>query len=370
MRISSKITISKKLLFVLVAVVLMFGAGAVAYAVSTAPTSFPDVPPDYWAYNSIMKMTAQGVVQGYANGNFGPEDFVTRAQNVTFIDRAQQVCTQCHNATTGLTGKEAPWSTSLHGTGLVFVEDGGNKSCAGCHSGGAFSAMVAAGQQPNQVTAGDPNPTRQDCRACHQIHETYTSADWGLETTAAVPLYALPGNTYDGGKGNLCAVCHEPRTAFPAAVNGQVVVSSHFGPHHGPESALLLGIGGADAPAGTPYFHYTTVADTCVACHMGSTSSHTFLPDVSRCQTCHPGATSFDIDGVQTKVQGMLADLKAALTTAGLLDADGNIVAGTYPEKQAAALWNYSYITDDKSSGVHNPPYTEAVLQAALDAMK
>ena len=347
--------------------ILAIGAGATAYAVTT---SFSDVPTDYWAYNSITKMAAQGVIQGHTDGNFGPDEFVTRAQTATFLDRSQQVCTQCHNATTLITGKQAAWSTSLHGTGLVFIEDGSTTGCTGCHSGGGFSAMVAAGQNPTQVTAGDPNPTRQDCRACHQIHATYTQADWGLETTAPVALYAAPGNTFDGGQGNLCAVCHEPRTAFPAAVDGQVTVSAHFGPHHGPESALLLGIGAADAPAGTPHFHYSTVANTCVHCHMGDTANHTFLPDVSRCQTCHPGATSFDIDGVQTKVQGMLADLKTALTTAGLLDANGNIVAGKYPEKQAAALWNYSYIKDDKSSGVHNPPYSEAVLQASLDLMK
>ncbi len=73
--------------------------------------------------------------------------------------------------------------------------------------------MIAAGLSPNSVDAGDPNPTRQDCRACHQIHTSYTAADWALETTARVPLYAFENVTYNGGKGNLCANCHQPRRA-------------------------------------------------------------------------------------------------------------------------------------------------------------
>ena len=90
--------------------------------------------------------------------------------------------------------------------------EGPNKSCAGCHSGGGFSDRIAAGLQPNQVTVGDPNPTPQDCRACHQIHNTYTGVDWALETTAAVSLYdARTNKTFAGGEGNLCASCHQPR---------------------------------------------------------------------------------------------------------------------------------------------------------------
>jgi len=365
--------ISKKLLLFLVAVVLVLGAGATAYAVSTAPTSFPDVPPDYWAYDSIMKMTAQGVVQGHADGTFGPDEFVTRAQNVTFIDRAQQVCTQCHNAGTELTGREQAWETSLHGSGEIFIEDGEEAGCAGCHSGAGFSAMIAAGQTPGTNTAESPNPTRQDCRACHQIHETYTASDWGLETTAPVALYApaIVGSTYNGGEGNLCAVCHQPRRTFPAATDGKVAVTARFGPHHAPQAAMLLGIAGAGATAGSPFIHYTAVADTCVGCHMGEDASHTFAPRLEACVTCHPAAEDFDVDGTQTEVTGMLDDLQAALTAAGLLDAEGQIVAGTYPEAQAAALWNWLYVgREDKSLGVHNPPYAKALLQAGLDAMK
>jgi hypothetical protein len=86
----------------------------------------------------------------------------------------------------------------MHGSGDSYVR-GTSSSCAGCHSGGGFSERVAAGLAANEVENGDPNPTRQDCRACHQIHTTGTGADWALETTDAVPFYAFEGSTYDGG---------------------------------------------------------------------------------------------------------------------------------------------------------------------------
>jgi hypothetical protein len=282
-------------------------------------------------------------------------------------------CTVCHNDTTLITGKETAWSTSVHGTGTAYLR-GTSADCAGCHSGGGFSAMVAAGLTPDKVTDGDPNPTRQDCRACHNIHTTYTADDWSLETTAPVTLFAFEGVTFDGGKGNLCANCHQPRGTMAAAdANGMVSVdSTHWGPHHGPQSAMLLGIGGAGDVAGTPSPHSMAVADTCVTCHLYN-NNHSFDPNVAVCQQCHGADTAnFDINGVQTQVDGLLADLKAALVAKGMLtEADDSPVVGEYPEAQAAALWNYIYVShEDKSKGVHNPDYTIALLQAGIDALK
>jgi len=99
-------------------------------------------------------------------------------------------CTQCHNDTTLITGKKTAWSESRHGMGEAYLR-GTSASCAGCHSGGGFSARIAAGLNPDEVEEGDPNPTRQDCRACHQIHTTFTNDDFALETTDPVDLFAI-----------------------------------------------------------------------------------------------------------------------------------------------------------------------------------
>ncbi len=283
---------------------------------------------------------------------------------------ADLTCTKCHNDTSLITGKLTEWETSKHGTGTAYLR-GTSKDCAGCHSGAGFSAKVAAGLTFDKVTAGDPNPTRQDCRACHQIHTTYTETDFALETTAPVTLVAS-GKTFDMGKGNLCANCHQPRTAFPAAVDGMVdVASTHWGPHHGPESAILMGTGGA-LVEGTPAAHYTAVKDGCVTCHMGADANHTFLPAVANCVACHADAKNFDVNGVQTAVKAKADAVKKLLVAKNMLTAaDGLAVVGKYPEAQAAALWNYiTVVNEDASFGVHNAAYINALLDQALAALK
>jgi hypothetical protein len=277
-------------------------------------------------------------------------------------------CTDCHNDTTLISGPAANWSQSLHGSGTVFIAEGTNPACTACHSGNGFSAMVAAGVTFDKMKTADPNPTPQDCRACHQIHTTYTKADFALETTSAVTL-VVSGKTFDGGMGNLCANCHQPRRALPAATDGKVNVNStHWGPHYGIPAAMLLGTGGATD--GTLSTHYTTVTDTCVACHMGDGKNHTFAPAVATCVKCHADAKDFDMKGTQTAVTALLGQLKTALQAKGLLDKTGGIVVGNYSEKQAGALWNYLFVVYDKSNGVHNSVYTTALLQAGLDALK
>lgn len=277
----------------------------------------------------------------------------------------------------------------MHGTGESYGR-GTSSSCVGCHSGGGFSDMVAAGLTPATFKVGDPNPTRQACRTCHQIHTSYTVADWALETTDPVVLYAFDDVTYDGGKGNLCANCHQPRRAIATAdPNGNInVSSSHWGPHHGPQSAMLLGVGGAGDVIGFPSAHSMLVRDTCVACHIGKDFNHTFEPAVSACVVCHSDATNLDIDGVQTEVAALIAELRDLLLAKDLLSAeteyeigeDGVIeevvhgyhpVVGVYPAAESSALWNYIMIEiEDGSLGVHNPDYTIDLLKASIAALQ
>ena len=271
--------------------------------------------------------------------------------------------------------------TSVHGASqevtpgvLTYQYAGANPACAGCHSGNGFSAAITAGVSNAEAQqSADPNPSRINCRACHDIHTSYTSDDWALKTVDPVKLVALDA-TYDGGDGNLCANCHQQRTAFPEATDGMVsVTSTHWGGHHGPEAALLLGVGGAGGVEGKPSPHYQNVENTCVTCHLGSAdenASHTFRPNVATCQTCHSDATSLDVNGVQTEITDKLEQVKVALQGKGLLDDTGTIVVGDYPEAQAAALWNYLFVEEDKSEGVHNSTYANAMLDAALEALK
>jgi hypothetical protein len=284
-------------------------------------------------------------------------------------------CTQCHNDTALIDGPATIWSTTVHAIGPAFGIAGSRAICAGCHTGIGFSDRIAANEtNPDNFTTVYDNPTRIDCRACHQIHTTYTASDFALETTAAVPLYAVQGATYDGGMGNLCANCHQSLNAFPApATDGTVEVdSTHWGPHHGPQAEFLLGLGGAGDVQGSPAPHYSKVTDTCEGCHMGGEAvNHSLVPSVTTCQQCHTDAKDFNMNGAVADLDTKIADLKVKLTAAGLLDQTDSPVVGTYSAAQAGALWNYILVAvEDKSHGVHNMPYAEALIDSALAAMK
>ncbi len=51
--------------------------------------AFHDVPATHWAYDYIAILAANGIALG-DNGNFKPEDYITRAQFAAFLHRALQ----------------------------------------------------------------------------------------------------------------------------------------------------------------------------------------------------------------------------------------------------------------------------------------
>jgi hypothetical protein len=263
---------------------------------------------------------------------------------------------------------------------VVWEEERGIQTCAGCHSGASFINRIAANQSfADYGTAKDvvlPDATPQDCRTCHVIHTTYSKDDFALRTEAPVTM-VISGQTFDKGAANLCVQCHQARrymANFPAKdaagnpIAGSYAATVRFNPHLSNQSDMLLGVGGGGTVKGSPAGHYTMTEEACVTCHMGGPekADHFFEPQVSTCVACHADAKDFDINGTRTKIEEKYNALKDKLTKAGLLDATGAVVPGTYEEAKAFPLWVYGYITEDASMGVHNPKYANALLDEAL----
>ena len=304
------------------------------------------------------------------------------------ITAANLSCTECHNDTTLIVSKQAQFKErSLHGTGEAFLR-GTSADCAGCHGSEEAKVRINAGLTPHDPSIeGVVNVSPFNCRTCHNIHTTYTEADFSLTGGDKPVAMEKTGGTYDGGQGNLCAQCHQVRNDKPEVTNGNVdVTSSRYGPHYGIPAPMLLGEGGLGV-SGSPSVHYLAVENTCVNCHMGDERNHTYAPTVPRCQTCHGDVTDFNVNGVVEEITAMVEELHTIFVDEKLLNPDTDLwgiydaatdkwsnpsadAPLTVTDAVANAMWNYKFVVYDKSMGVHNSDYTRALLQQALDAMK
>ena len=290
------------------------------------------------------------------------------------------VCMECHNVTKKAE-ITAEWVTSTHGLGEVAHSRGGSKGCGMCHSDQGFRETQYTGQDTLADAIGLPQAIQ--CGTCHDFHQSLdftNERNYALRTIAAVDLLMYRADdpladpvTMDLGTGsNLCANCHQPRRVGPVSTDDSTrVTSSHYGPHHGPQSTSLAGLGayevGSGYPApGTGSKHATDA--TCTACHMHS-GEHTWKPGIDGCNTtdCHNGNLTTVFENQRQKdFAAKMVTLEGKLKTAGLLDVDGHPAVGTYPTDQVGALYNYEWLVDDRSNGVHNFPYLETMLDNSI----
>ncbi len=304
---------------------------------------------------------------------------------------ANESCTQCHTNNVELFAREVQYQASIHRTGGNFERS--TTDCAVCHTHQGFLERIATGAT---TTAEDVmNPAPINCRTCHKIHTTYTSADYAFTTTAPNEFIFNPDfPTVDFGPiGNLCSQCHQARGLEPRPVPGGdpvVVTSSRYGYHHGPQGTVLAGIGAfelnGDVQNG-PSAHGNKNANenTCGTCHMAAAfgnqaGGHTWNmsyeyhgseeENIAGCLDCHNTLTTFDYIGLQSHVEELLADLATELKRIGIMSASGSSVSGTWPADVAAAFVNWQMMEEDRSMGVHNPPYVVAILQGSITKMK
>jgi Cytochrome c554 and c-prime len=293
-------------------------------------------------------------------------------------------CNQCHDdATHHPYGTE--WLNSVHA--VTTTIPAGNASCVGCHTGTGFIDRIEG------ITNVDTSYMPINCQACHEPHgETIPANNPHLiRTLAAVTL--MDGTVVtNAGEGALCMECHHARQI---AATYATSYHSNFGPHHGPQADMLEGVNGFTYGENIPSSAHAAVSNTCVTCHMQTLASsdpalllaggHTFNMSstngdlVAACQQCHgPTLTSFNFpvedfdgdgvtEGVQTQVQNLLNKL-ALLLPGGANNVANNSVTPTssWTAPQLEAAYNYMFVQNDGSLGVHNTAYAVGLLQASI----
>ncbi len=292
-------------------------------------------------------------------------------------------CFTCHSDQDfALNQARQYYNLSLHATGTTYLRS--TVPCADCHTNEGFVNLLETG---TEIQVDDP--THISCFTCHAPH---TNGSLKLRTEAPVTLM-VSGATFDMGEGNLCANCHQARIASPDIVGDTVkITSSHWGLHHGPQANILSGNGAYLLPGVTSYpknGHATAITNGCPTCHMASITgveagSHTFNVSyettsgtqlvLNGCISCHPSINQTDVQDEQELVVAKIDSLQALLVTAGYVKANGSLNVPTgdtlrVPLTDAKVIANWLLMDEDRSEGVHNMTYVNAVLDAAIDYM-
>jgi len=293
-------------------------------------------------------------------------------------------CFTCHgDQDFALVAAKGQWEHSIHASGNNADRNRNYSSsyqtCEKCHTNEGFVANLTGGQ-----AAGD-NFSAIGCFTCHAPHTNGTLA---LRVTG--PATLADGTEFDKGAANLCASCHQSRANVNTYVADSVKLTTRFGPHHGPQSDMLIGTGGYEYPEYdySNSAHTNVTEDGCINCHMASAigyavGGHTFnMADSAsghdnfngcNVSACHNGeVTSFDLDGVQTEIVDLLDTLKNVLITADLADTTGAPKKDKIVKDRdsSGAVFNYMFVESDRSEGIHNTEYARGLLQSAINFLR
>jgi len=303
-------------------------------------------------------------------------------------------CSQCHDAPTHHI-KTAEWNNSMHA--ITTRDPAGNSGCVGCHTSDGF-----IGRMNGLVVNTDFSAI--GCSTCHEPHGQTAPSGAAHQLRSLQQVTLADGTLVKGaGEGLLCMNCHQSRqkaSVYAATTKG----SAHFGPHQCPQADMLQGTNGFTYGETIPTSaHQFMVQNTCVGCHMQTVATtdpgflqvggHTFKPSVTlagsttpidlvaACQGCHgPDIASFDfplmdydgdgtIDGVQTEVQHLMDQLSALLPPAGKPKTALTIDA-TWTQPQLEAAYNWLFVNNDGSKGIHNTAYAVGLLKASIEHLK
>jgi hypothetical protein len=131
--------------------------------------------------------------------------------------------------------------------------------------------------------------------------------------------------------------------------------------------------------------HKMLADDGCLNCHFNDTQNyvlggHSFNMEamlggeevlhVAACNNCHNDLEDFNHEGAQSEVDELSAQLLALLLQAGLMEVGEDEIHPTEElttsADSAGAVWNYLFVHEDQSHGIHNSEYAIGLLESAI----
>ena len=290
------------------------------------------------------------------------------------------------------------WLGSSHSKPVTFAAE--ENGCRNCHdgqtfteTGGGFVPRLKAGG--SAVVTGPAGPrdwvVATDCRVCH------TGPGVEFAKTGKVDIL---GKEVKAGVGAVCIACHNGwhgpgksqsggQRAPHLSVQGDAIFTSN------------VATVGASAEIDVRNPHQK-VQDVCVGCHVtgkpvpGDKADTSAPPNhsmkvagTSGCKgtDCHKtdpmeAVVKEDLDGdgskekFQVEIDGLLETLRSTieLNAAGSFEStSGSIVfaQGAKPsDADYAAAYNYLYVMEDRSRGVHSPLFIPSLLKQSIASLK
>lgn len=354
-----------------------------------------------------------------------------KAQYPSLVNLATIGCESCHgagklHATGGDTSKIAisykagvcgschdePWrhdiyrmyQNSLHSNALFegrTVADSLRfttaSDCNRCHDGESYIQYTRNLKGPLNITKADQEMIT--CQTCHDPHGNTNEYSLRKPNTNSDTLGS--GENYTSlGTGRICLDCHKSRRRASTYVIPNVN-SSTWGPHGSTQGDVLMGKNAATFTMPFISGSHKNIPGGCVGCHMAPTTDTgtvtrdkvgghswnlhyeaTNYDHVTGCVGCHPGKNSFadftapqDFDGNgqtqdwQTEIAGCIRNLRIALPPKGIDSVNWQLVRNDSNNiNTRKAYYNYQYINNDKSLGMHNPFYVVSVLLTSIAA--
>lgn len=349
-----------------------------------------------------------------ASGN-GDKTKITTFPNILSAD----VCGKCHTGNFHPTVDE--WKTSKHvevtpHVAAYFADQTRGPTitpmCGPCHSGDFKTRVIENGEPAANVDLRGLTPdqmTPVTCPVCHDPHTvTGNNAVAGTEYQLRHKEFVDPTtDPYGGGDpttiavyskvNHECGQCHNRRGADPSDTGLQANTSRP--PHHAVQMDFMFGIGGVQTGTPPAQSAHRNNEKQCATCHMYAKpaasetdtgiTGHEFAVHLEACSPCHSAsdaaarmlATKSDIEARLFALQTRLNNwgTTANIDTKGPLSWEYVSNGGPASSKQTQvpiqikrARYDYYYVSNDQSFGVHNAKYARYLLDVAnaqLDAL-
>lgn len=129
----------KRTVLIILTLVMLLQVPITASALTTNSTTFSDVNQSSWYYDDLNKLSTLGIVNGYPDGTFKPENTLTRGEFIKMLTMVAEIWSD--KKLTGVHWAESDWN-ALNDNGLLEVSTGYNSS------GTLFPCTVAALDMP------------------------------------------------------------------------------------------------------------------------------------------------------------------------------------------------------------------------------